>query len=107
MSTIAKMLWVLESRFNEPLSLQDLAQATGRSPTYLSRIFPMATGYSITGYLRARRLTEAARSLAAGAPDILAVALDAGYGSHEAFTRAFRSQFGITGAHPVLTGQVA
>jgi AraC family transcriptional regulator len=45
---------------------------------------------------RGRRLTEAARTLAGGAPDILAVALDAGYGSHEAFTRAFRDQFGLT-----------
>jgi AraC family transcriptional regulator len=31
-----------------------------------------------------------------GAPDILAVALDAGYRSHEAFTRAFREQFDLT-----------
>jgi AraC family transcriptional regulator len=46
--------------------------------------------------VRGRRLSEAARSLANGAPDILTVALDAGYGSHEAFTRAFRDQFGIT-----------
>src|SRR5262249_7707621 len=45
---------------------------------------------------RGRRLTEAARSLASGARDILPVALDAGYGSHEAFTRAFREQFGVT-----------
>ena len=37
-----------------------------------------------------------AQALAGGAPDILAVALDAGYGSHEAFTRAFRDQFGVT-----------
>ncbi|MDB5507367.1 MAG: AraC family transcriptional regulator [Devosia sp.] len=96
MSLVAKMLWVLESRFREPVSLDDLVEVTGKSPTYLSRLFPMVTGYSITGYLRARRLTEAARALAAGAPDILAVALDAGYGSHEAFTRAFRNQFGIT-----------
>jgi len=34
--------------------------------------------------------------LALGAPDILAVALAAGYGSHEAFTRAFRERFGLT-----------
>ena len=96
MSTIAKMLWVLESRSREPLSLDDLVQVTGKSSTYLSRVFPLATGYSITGYLRARRLSEAARALAAGAPDILTVALDAGYSSHEAFTRAFSNQFGIT-----------
>jgi AraC family transcriptional regulator len=47
-------------------------------------------------YVRGRRLSEAARSLAGGAKDILSVALDAGYGSHEAFTRAFREQFGLT-----------
>jgi AraC family transcriptional regulator len=47
-------------------------------------------------YVRGRRLTEAARALAKGAPDILTVALDAGYNSHEAFTRAFRDQFGLT-----------
>ena len=39
---------------------------------------------------------EAARALAAGAPDILSLALDADYGSHEAFTRAFRDHFGLT-----------
>ena len=47
-------------------------------------------------YVRARRLTEAARALAGGAPDILSLALEADYGSHEAFTRAFRDHFGIT-----------
>jgi AraC family transcriptional regulator len=47
-------------------------------------------------YVRGRRLSEAARALAQGAPDILSVALDADYGSHEAFTRAFRDRFGMT-----------
>jgi AraC family transcriptional regulator len=62
----------------------------------MSRVFGIATGCSIVRYVRGRRLTEAARTLAGGAPDILAVALDAGYNSHEAFTRAFRDQFGLT-----------
>jgi AraC family transcriptional regulator len=96
MSVVAKMLWVLESRSGEPLGLDDLAEVTGLSKSYLSRIFPLVTGYSVTGYLRARRLSEAARQLAEGAPDILSVALAAGYNSHEAFTRAFRDQFGTT-----------
>jgi AraC family transcriptional regulator len=47
-------------------------------------------------YVRARRLSEAARQLAHGAGDILRIALDAGYGSHEAFTRAFRDHFLLT-----------
>jgi AraC family transcriptional regulator len=96
MSVVAEMLWILESRSREPLDLNELAAVTGRSKSYLSRIFPLVTGHSVTGYLRARRLSEAARQLAQGAPDILSVALECGYGSHEAFTRAFRDQFGTT-----------
>src|SRR6202041_663474 len=63
---------------------------------HMVRAFAAATGYSVMRYVRARGLSEAARSLAAGAPDILSLALDAEYGSHEAFTRAFRDHFGLT-----------
>jgi len=96
MSAIARTLWFIESHYREDVCLDDLAAITGVSRFYLSRIFSMATGYTVSGYVRGRRLTEAARALAAGAPDILQVALEAGYSSHEAFTRAFRGQFGMT-----------
>lgn len=97
MSAAAKIAWLIESRLRDAdLSLEQMAGHAGLSRSHLSRIFPMATGFSLSAYLRGRRLTEAAKALAAGAPDILGVALDAGYGSHEAFTRAFREQFGVT-----------
>jgi AraC family transcriptional regulator len=93
---VEKALWLIEQRYGTELSLDDIAQHIGVSRFHLSRSFPAATGMSISAYLRGRRLTEAAKALAAGAPDILSVALDATYGSHEAFTRAFRDQFGLT-----------
>lgn len=93
MSAVAKTIWMIESRFGVPLTLEEMAVHAGVSRFHLSRIFPAATGYSISAYLRGRRLSEAAKALAGGAPDILSLALDAGYGSHEAFTRAFRDQF--------------
>jgi AraC family transcriptional regulator len=96
MNPVAKALWFIESHFTEDLSLDDVASAGGVSRYHMSRVFGSATGYSITRYVRGRRLTEAARTLAGGAPDILSVALEAGYNSHEAFTRAFRDQFGLT-----------
>lgn len=96
MSAVAKTLWMIESRFGMPLTLEELAVHAGVSRYHLSRIFPAETGLSIKEYLRGRRLTEAAKALAGGAPDILCVALDAGYGSHEAFTRAFRDVMGRT-----------
>jgi AraC family transcriptional regulator len=91
-----KTIWYIESHLSDELSLDTIADAAGVSRFHLSRAFAATTGESLAAYLRARRLSEAARALAAGAPDILALALDAGYGSHEAFTRAFRLQFGRT-----------
>lgn len=93
---VEKALWLIEHRYGQELTLDDMADYIGVSRFHLSRSFPAATGMSISAYLRGRRLTEAAKALAAGAPDILSVALDATYGSHEAFTRAFRDQFGLT-----------
>ena len=93
---VEKALWFIEHRYGHEITLDDVAEHVGASRFHLSRSFPAATGLSLSAYLRGRRLTEAAKALAAGAPDILAVALDAQYGSHEAFTRAFRDQFGLT-----------
>jgi len=96
MDPVGKALWFIESHFAREITLDEIATVGGVSRFHLSRAFGMSTGHSVMRYVRGRRLTEAARSLAAGAPDILAVALEASYGSHEAFTRAFRDQFGLT-----------
>ena len=93
---VGKALWFIETRLASELTLADIAQCSGVSRFHLSRAFGAATGQSVMRYVRARRLTKAAHRLADGAPDILTVALDASYGSHEAFTRAFRDQFGLT-----------
>src|ERR1700761_4731018 len=96
MNPAQKALWFVESHLADPLTLDDVAEVAGISRFHLVRAFATATGLRVIRYVRARRLTEAARALAAGAPDILQVALDADYGSHEAFTRAFRDHFGVT-----------
>jgi AraC family transcriptional regulator len=97
-SPIEKALWYVESHFAHEVTLDEVASVCGLSRFQTSRLFSRATGSSLTAYVRGRRLTQAACALADGAPDILAVALAAGYGSHEAFTRAFREQFGVTPA---------
>jgi AraC family transcriptional regulator len=94
MNPLNKALWYVERHFTREITLEEIAGAAGVSRFYLTRAFAMTTGYSLMRYVRGRRLTEAARALVQGAPDILTVAVEAGYGSHEAFTRAFRDQFG-------------
>jgi AraC family transcriptional regulator len=96
MKPVHAALWYIESHFRDDLTLEDIAEIAGVTRFHLARAFRFATGLSVMRYLRARRLSEAARSLAAGETDILGVAVAFGYGSHEAFTRAFREQFGVT-----------
>nr|WP_298724798.1 AraC family transcriptional regulator [uncultured Steroidobacter sp.] len=96
MNPINRALWYIESHLKTELSLESLAAHANVSPFYLTRAFNHLSGLPIMRYVRGRRLSVAARALANGAPDVLSVALEAGYGSHEAFTRAFRDQFGMT-----------
>ncbi|MGY3030976.1 AraC-like DNA-binding protein [Bradyrhizobium sp. USDA 4354] len=96
MNPAQRALWYIESHLAEPMTLDEIAEISGVSRFHIVRAFAAATGLPVMRYVRARRLTEAARSLAKGAPDILSLALEADYGSHEAFTRAFRDHFGTT-----------
>jgi len=91
-----KALWAIERNLSRPLTLTEVAYACGVSRYHLADAFGASIGLSVMQYVRGRRLTAAAKSLAAGAPDILNLALETGYGSHEAFSRAFHAQFGTT-----------
>lgn len=93
---VDKAIWYIESNFEGEITLDEVAEVAGVSRFHLTRAFGFATGYSVMRYVRHRRLTQAAYALASGETDILGLAVKVGYGSHEAFTRAFREQFGLT-----------
>ena len=94
MALIKNILWYIEAHLDSEFELSDVADAFGLSRFHLTRLFGVSYGQSLMAYVRARRLSEAAKVLVQDDHDILDVALGAGYGSHEAFTRAFREQFG-------------
>ncbi|MET9268743.1 AraC family transcriptional regulator [Kribbella sp. NPDC003557] len=72
-----------------------LAARVGLSRSYLDRLVDAAAGER-PGQLRRRILLErAAYRLLVGGGTILDVAVEAGYGSHEAFTRAFSRAYGV------------
>jgi AraC family transcriptional regulator len=95
-SALVRAVWYIESHLTEAVSLGEIAAVAGISKYHLARSFAFAVSQAPLGYSRARRLSLAATALQGGARDILSVALDAGYASHEAFTRAFRDHFGLT-----------
>lgn len=98
MSVTAKALFVIERNLGDALALDDVAERCRVSRFHLCHAFGETTGMSVKAYIRRRRLTHAAHALAQGAQSIVDVAAEAGYASHEAFTRAFKAQFGVTPA---------
>ena len=80
--------------FDENLPLPVLAQRSGWSQSYFHRLFSRFLGESPKQYTQRVRLDRAAAELLATDASVLDVALDAGFRSHEVFTRAFRRQFG-------------
>jgi AraC-like DNA-binding protein len=80
-----------------PLTLHALATSLGVSPFRLIRASRQVLGLSIMDVARRIRLRRAAMKLAFRHGDpIAAIALQSGYESHEAFTRAFRRMLGVS-----------
>lgn len=86
---------MIESRLDEDVPLEELAAAACFSMFHFHRVFRGMTGETVREHARRLRLERAAHRLTRTGDDILRVALDSGYGSHEAFTRAFGARFGV------------
>lgn len=84
---------LLEHRLDEDVPLEDVAAAAHASMFHFHRMFRGMTGETVRDYVRRLRLERAAHHLTHTDQDILRIALDAGYDSHEAFTRAFKKRF--------------
>jgi len=91
---MARLLAYLESHLDEPLDIESLARLAGVSARQLDRLFERIFGESPRACLRRLRLERAARQLRLTRRRILAIALDAGFDSHESFTRSFARRFG-------------
>ncbi|MBD5548636.1 MAG: AraC family transcriptional regulator [Lachnospiraceae bacterium] len=66
------------------------------SPMYLQRGFQIMTGYSISEYIRNRRLYHSALELAENKEKIIDIAYKYGYETPESFTKAFTRFHGAT-----------
>ena len=86
----------IEDNLHNEFGIKDLAEAADMSQWHYQRVFRATVGETVKNYIRSRRLSHAATALLASSLNILEIALEAGFDSNEAFTRAFRSQFGIT-----------
>lgn len=80
----------LEAHLAEEIDVTALASEVGTTEYHLRRMFSSLAGMPLSEYVRRRRMTLAAADLL-GADELLEIAVRWGYGSTEAFSRAFRS----------------
>lgn len=84
----------IEEHLTEDLDVVALARSLATTEYHLRRMFSSLAGMPLSEYVRRRRMTVAAQDLLTGDDDLLTVAVRYGYGSTEAFGRAFRSVHG-------------
>jgi AraC family transcriptional regulator len=90
-----RVLGEIDSHLDESLELDRLAAVAAFSPFHFHRLFTAWMGETLGDYVRRRRLELAAQRLIAQPRlSVLEVALSVGFGSNEAFGRAFKARFG-------------
>lgn len=95
-AAVARMQVYISAHFEDEITLDDLAGAVGYSKYHAARIFKELTGQTPFDAIRALKLTGAARTLQDSGENVLDVALNSGFDSHDGFTRAFARRFNIT-----------
>lgn len=94
---IHRVLAFIDQHLDEPLDLEALAAVAHFSPFHFHRLFTAWCGETLGDYLRRRRVETAALRLATQPRlSVLEAALAVGFGSGEAFARAFKVRFGAT-----------
>jgi len=86
----------IETHLEDDLGLDMLAERAGFSAYHFHRIFREIIGEPVKEYIRRLRIERGAYRLKISEETILQIALDAGFKTHESFTRAFERRFGIT-----------
>ena len=87
--------WV-DANLTETTSLLRMSEQLGYSPYYCSRQFNELTGMTLRDYIWTRRISRAALELRDTDERVLDIAMNYGFSSQEAFTRAFVKAFQVT-----------
>ncbi|WP_402841583.1 GyrI-like domain-containing protein [Microbacterium sp. GXS0129] len=85
----------IELHLGDDIDIDTIAMRAGTTGYHARRMFSSLAGMPVSEYVRRRRMTVAAADLV-GDDDLLAIAVRYGYGSTEAFGRAFRAVHGVS-----------
>jgi AraC family transcriptional regulator len=90
-----RLVELVEEHLDDDLDVASLAVTLGTTEYHLRRMFSSLAGMPLSEYIRRRRMSVAAADVVGGG-GLLGIAVRYGYGSTEAFGRAFRSVHGAS-----------
>lgn len=94
--SISRSIEYIENNLTNNITLEDISNYAYISPFYFQKGFALLCGYSISEYIRNRRLTLAASDLLSTNERIIDIAIKYGYDSPDSFTKAFTRFHGST-----------
>lgn len=86
----------IESHLGDDIKVEEVAKAAGYSYYHLTRQFAATLGESVGSYIKKRRLADAAKKLVYTDRKIIDIAVENGFESPEAFSRAFKAVYKVS-----------
>ena len=93
---IRKAIIFLRQNFSQNISLEEIAEAAGYAPSYLSRQFKAEVGMTVSEVLRKLRCDEAARLLRETGLPVAEISAYVGYPDNNYFVKVFQKDKGMT-----------
>lgn len=93
---ISKAVAYIEAHITEDITVNDIAKEVYISSFHFQKGFSLLCGFTISEYIRNRRLSLAGNELATSEKRVIDVALKYGYDSPDSFTKAFTRFHGVT-----------
>ncbi len=96
MAIIGNSIQYMEDHITEDITVESVAKSVGVSSFYFQKGFAMLCGFSVSEYIRNRRLALAGNDLLVTDEKIIDIAMKYGYDSPDSFTKAFVRFHGVT-----------
>ena len=85
----------INEHYSRAITLEEVAEAIGFSPAYLSTLFKKEIGINFSDYLTSRRMEEAKRLLKENTCSINEIAELVGYSDPKYFSKTFNKVVGL------------
>ncbi|MDF2672932.1 MAG: helix-turn-helix protein [Clostridiales bacterium] len=95
---VNKILMYIKQKYNQQISLQDVADSQYLTPEYLSKFFKIQMGITFSKYLNGFRLSQAVKELIRTENSVTKVAMNNGFPNLVAFNKSFKEEYNTTPA---------